>query len=64
MAEAILFPGQGAQFEGMGRDWCETFDVAQKTFEQASSILGFSLQEACWSKGDEINRTDIAQPGI
>lgn len=64
MAEAILFPGQGAQFEGMGRDWCEAFDVAKKTFEEASSILGFSLQEACWSKGDEVNRTDIAQPAI
>ena len=46
MSEAILFPGQGAQFEGMGRDWCEAYDVARKTFDEASELLGFSLQDA------------------
>jgi [acyl-carrier-protein] S-malonyltransferase len=61
---AVLFPGQGAQFAGMGRDWCEAHEVARKTFAQASAILGFSLEEACWSRGDEVNRTDVAQPGI
>jgi [acyl-carrier-protein] S-malonyltransferase len=62
--EAILFPGQGAQFAGMGRDWCEAYPVARETFEQADAILGFPLSEACWEEGDAINRTDIAQPGI
>ena len=64
MNEAILLPGQGAQFEGMGKDWCEAFEVARHTFESADEILGFSLSEKCWSSGDEVNRTDIAQPGI
>ncbi len=64
MNEAILFPGQGAQHEGMGRDWCEAFEVARETFSEASATLGFSLEEACWSKGEFVNRTDIAQPGI
>ncbi|HTF87893.1 MAG TPA: ACP S-malonyltransferase [Planctomycetota bacterium] len=64
MGEAILFPGQGAQFEGMGRDWCEAFPRARETFAEASQVLGFSLEEACWSKGDFVHRTDIAQPGI
>jgi [acyl-carrier-protein] S-malonyltransferase len=64
MQEAIIFPGQGAQFEGMGRDWCESFPIAKATFEEASDLLGFSLEEACWSSGDTVNRTDIAQPGI
>ena len=64
MAEALLFPGQGAQFEGMGRDWCEAFPAARATFAEASEALGFSLEEACWEKGDEVNRTDVAQPGI
>ncbi len=64
MAEAILCPGQGAQYEGMGRDWCESFPLAREVFSEASAALGFSLEEACWSKGDEVNRTDIAQPGI
>ncbi len=62
--EAILLPGQGSQFEGMGRDWCEAFDVAKRTFDTADEVLGFSLREKCWSSGDEVNRTDIAQPGI
>ena len=61
---AILLPGQGAQFEGMGRDWAEAFETARTTFEEADSILGFSLSEACWSSGEQVNRTDIAQPGI
>ncbi|MEO6711227.1 MAG: ACP S-malonyltransferase [Planctomycetota bacterium] len=64
MGEAILFPGQGAQFEGMGRDWCEAYPRARETFAEASRVLGFSLEEACWSKGDFVHRTDIAQPGI
>lgn len=62
--EAILLPGQGAQYEGMGRDWCEAYPRAKATFAEASRVLGFSLEEACWSKGDFVNRTDVAQPGI
>jgi [acyl-carrier-protein] S-malonyltransferase len=61
---AILFPGQGAQFEGMGRDWAERFPVARARFEEAERILAFPLREKCWSSGDEIHRTDVAQPGI
>lgn len=64
MNQGIIFPGQGAQFEGMGRDWCEAHPVAAETFAEASEALGFSLEEACWSSGDKVNRTDIAQPGI
>ena len=64
MSEAVLFPGQGAQFEGMGQAWCEAFPVARRTFEEASEALGFSLEEACWTRGEEVHRTDIAQPGI
>jgi [acyl-carrier-protein] S-malonyltransferase len=64
MNECVLFPGQGAQFEGMGRDWCSAFSPARETFEEADRVLGFALSEACWSRGDEVNRTDVAQPGI
>lgn len=64
MTEAVLFPGQGAQFEGMGRDWCETHPTAARTFEEADELLGFSLRKACWESGEEVNRTDVAQPGI
>jgi [acyl-carrier-protein] S-malonyltransferase len=64
MTEAILFPGQGAQFEGMGRDWAEAFPAARETWAEADGQLGFSLSQTCWSGGDGVNRTDIAQPGI
>ena len=64
MNEAVLFPGQGAQYAGMGQDWCESFPTARRTFEQASAALGFSLEEACWNRGEEVHRTDLAQPGI
>lgn len=64
MNEAILFPGQGAQFPGMGRDFCDAFAVARATFKEADAILGFPLTESCWNAGDDVNRTDIAQPGI
>lgn len=64
MGEAILFPGQGAQFEGMGRDWAEAFPTARATFEEADDVLGFALSRACWEGGDEVHRTDVAQPGI
>ncbi len=62
--KGFLFPGQGAQFEGMGRSWCEAFPVAKATFAEASEALGLSLERACWESGDEVNRTDVAQPGI
>jgi len=64
MTRALLFPGQGAQFSGMGRDWCEAFPTARRTFEEADRILGFPLSQRCWDAGDEVHRTDIAQPGI
>lgn len=64
MTEAILFPGQGAQFSGMGRAWVEAHDVARATFAEADEALGFALSTACWEGGDDVHRTDIAQPGI
>jgi [acyl-carrier-protein] S-malonyltransferase len=64
MTEAILFPGQGAQFAGMGRDFCDRFDAARAVFTSADEILGFPLTQKCWDSGDEVNRTDVAQPGI
>jgi [acyl-carrier-protein] S-malonyltransferase len=62
--EAILFPGQGAQFPGMGRDWCDAFPVARETFAEADAVLGFALSDACWNSGELVHRTDVAQPGI
>lgn len=61
---ALLFPGQGAQSEGMGRDFAAAFPAARAIFERADRVLGIPLTEMCWSRGDEVNRTDVAQPGI
>lgn len=64
MGQALLFPGQGAQHVGMGKDWCAASSEARATFETADRVLGFALSEACWREGEDVNRTDIAQPGI
>lgn len=64
MTDAIIFPGQGAQFEGMGKAWADHSPAAAGVFKDADSILGFSLTDACWNSGDQIHRTDLAQPAI
>lgn len=64
MREAVLFPGQGAQFAGMGKDWVAAFPSAARVFERAEKVLDFPLREASWDRGDEVHRTDIAQPAI
>lgn len=62
--EGILFPGQGAQFSGMGRDWYEARPTARRLFDEANEILGFKLTDAIWAEGEGVHRTDVAQPGI
>jgi [acyl-carrier-protein] S-malonyltransferase len=64
MGVGLLFPGQGAQHAGMGQGWCEFDAAARATFEAADRVLGFPLSEACWRDGEDVHRTDIAQPGI
>jgi len=48
----------------MGRDWAEAYPAAAAIFERADKALGLPLSEMCWSRGEEVNRTDVAQPGI
>ncbi len=48
----------------MGQTWAETYPIARATFDEADEVLGFSLSQVCWSEGDSVNRTDMAQPGI
>ena len=62
---ALLFPGQGSQEVGMGRDVCEASPAASKVFETADAVLGFPLSRLCFEgPEDELRRTEIQQPAL
>ena len=61
----FLFPGQGAQFVGMGKEPAAQFETVRKTYEEAERILGLSLRRYCFEGPEEtLNRTLYAQPAI
>jgi [acyl-carrier-protein] S-malonyltransferase len=65
MKTALLFPGQGSQRVGMGRDLALEFPVAKATYEEADATLGFELSKLCWEgPEDELTLTRITQPAI
>ena len=62
---ALLFPGQGSQEVGMGRDVCEASPAARAVFEAADRALGFPLSKLCFEGPEaELRRTEIQQPAI
>lgn len=62
---AFVFPGQGSQAVGMGKELAEQYSIAKAIFEEADSILGFSLSQLMWNgPADELNETVNTQPAL
>ena len=65
MKTAILFPGQGSQYVGMGKQFYQQFEEAKEVFDQADSILNYSLSSICFEGPDEkLKITMYTQPAI
>ncbi|MEI8278959.1 MAG: ACP S-malonyltransferase [Bacteroidota bacterium] len=65
MKHAFVFPGQGAQFSGMGKNLYEQNTLAKEYFEQANEILGFRITDIMFSGTDEdLKQTKVTQPAI
>jgi len=63
--KAYIFPGQGSQFPGMGKDLFETYSLAREIFFEADELLGFSLSEIMFNgTEEELKQTKVTQPAI
>ncbi|HOO19408.1 MAG TPA: ACP S-malonyltransferase [Paludibacteraceae bacterium] len=63
--KAYVFPGQGAQFVGMGKDLYEQSEIAKKYFEKANEILGFRITDLMFEGTDEdLRQTKVTQPAV
>lgn len=64
-AVAYVFPGQGSQYPGMGKDLAENFSVARQVFEEVDDALGFKLSRLCFEgPAEELQLTENTQPAI
>lgn len=62
---AYVFPGQGAQYPGMGKDLYENSDIARELFDKANKILGFDITQIMFEgTADELKQTNVTQPAI
>ncbi len=62
---AFIFPGQGSQAVGMGKELAEKYPIARETFEEADEALGYKLSEICFNGPEEqLRLTEITQPAI
>ncbi len=61
---AFLFPGQGAQFIGMGKDFYENFSESRRVYEEASDLIGLDLKKICFEENEQIHITEFTQVAI
>lgn len=62
---AFVFPGQGSQYAGMGKDFYDSYSSAREVFDKADEVLGFGLSDICFNGTEEkLTSTDICQPAI
>ena len=63
--KAFVFPGQGAQYIGMGQKLYEQYDLAKKMFKQANNILGFSITDVMFGSDEQaLKQTKVTQPAV
>jgi len=65
MKIAFVFPGQGTQYVGMGKELAEQYPLCHQVFDKADRILGFPLSKICFEgPREELDKTEITQPAI
>jgi len=58
---AFIFPGQGSQYVGMGKDFYDTYDEAKAVYKLAGEVSGLAIEEICFTENDKINITEYTQ---
>jgi [acyl-carrier-protein] S-malonyltransferase len=61
---AFIYPGQGAQKYGMGKDFYDTFSTAKEVFDRADEVLDISVKELCFTEDERLNQTAYTQPAL
>ena len=54
---AFIFPGQGAQYVGMGKDFYDTYEEAKQVYKLAAEATGLDIEELCFTENDKLNIT-------